>query len=65
MPSAEVSRKPVNAAAVLVMVLGSRTVAMLATHNMSTHGAKAYRLAKVSCGPEFDDLHVVGMLHWI
>ena len=36
-----------NSAVVLAVVLGSRTVGMMATHSLITHGAKASRHAKV------------------
>ena len=39
--------RPANAAVVLAAVLGSRTVEMLATQRLTTHGPRASRPAKV------------------
>ena len=49
-PSAALSRNLVNAAAALVVVLGSRDVEMLATRSSIIHGWTGSRLANVSSG---------------
>ena len=41
---------PANAAVVLAVVLGLRTVEMPATQNLIIHGPRAFGLAKVGCG---------------
>ena len=46
-PSAALSRNPVNTVAVLAAVLGSRTAEMSTIYSLVTHGMRALKPAKV------------------
>ena len=47
-PSAAPPRNPGNGAVALLTVLGSKIVAMLVTHSLTTHGPRGFGLVKVS-----------------